>query len=120
MLPTFFEKFIKTTVPYEDDDDDLDERVEGYDEALAQFVTYLESNWIGTARPHAPRKKPRFAITTWTINESVLEGTEFSRNPARCARREEKRKAMKNLVLDYYTMNTGIFLDSAISFFNEF
>ena len=158
-----FEKFIKTTVPYEDDDDDLDDRVEGYDEALAQFVTYLESNWIGTARPHAPRKKPRFAITTWTINESVLEGTEFStnsseswnsvsklsvvakpslwqliiqlkaedstarakmmsiragtwkdRNPARCARREEKRKAMRNLVLDYYTMNTRIFFESAI------
>jgi hypothetical protein len=164
-----FEKYIKTTVPYEDDEEDLDDRVEGYDEALAQFVTYLESNWVGTPRAHAFRKKPRFAITTWTINESVLEGTEFStnsseswnsvsklsvvakpslwqlilqlkaedstarakmmsiragtwkdRNPGRSARREEKRKAMRNLVLDYYTMNTGIFLDSAISFYNEF
>ena len=79
-VANIFEKFIKTTVPYEDDDDDLDDRVEGYDKALAQFVTYLESNWIGTPRHHAPHKKPRFAITTWTINESVLEGTEFSTN----------------------------------------
>ena len=66
-----FEKFIKTTVPYEDDDDDLDDRVEGYDEVLAQFVTYLESNWIGTPRPHAPRKKPRFAITTDNQRDSA-------------------------------------------------
>ena len=146
-----------------------DDRVEGYDKALAQFVTYLESNWVGTPRAHAPHKKPRFPITTWTINESVLEGTKFStnsseswnsvsklsvvakpslwqlilqlkaedstarakmmsiragtwkdRNPGRSARREEKKKAMRNIVLDYYTMNTGIFLDSAITFFNEF
>jgi hypothetical protein len=164
-----FDKYIKTTVPYEDEEDDLDDRVEGYDEALAQFVTYLESNWVGTPRDPAPRKKPRFAITTWTINESLLERTEFStnsseswnsvsklsvvakpslwqlihqlkaedstarakmmsiragtwkdRNPGRSARREEKKKAMRNIVLDYYTMNTGIFLDSAITFFNEF
>ena len=75
-----FEKYIKTTVPYEDDKEDLDNRVEGYDEALVQSVTYLESNWVGTPRAHAPHKKPRFAKTTWTINESVLEGTKFSTN----------------------------------------
>ena len=75
-----FDKYIKTTVPYEDEEDDLDDRVEGYDKALAQFVTYLGSNWVGTPRAHAPHKKPRFPITTWTINESVLEGTKFSTN----------------------------------------
>jgi hypothetical protein len=122
---------------------------------LAQFVTYLESNWIGTARPQAPRKKPRFAITTWTINESVLEGTEFSTNSSESWKSVSKlsvvaKPSLWQLILqlkaedstarakmmsirlglgkigtlrgvqDYYTMNTGIFLDSAISFFNDF
>ena len=59
-----FEKYIKTTVPYEDDKEDLDNRVEGYDEALVQSVTYLESNWVGTPRAHSPHKKPMFPITT--------------------------------------------------------
>ena len=33
---------------------------------------------------------------------------------------KNKRKAMVNLVLDYYTMNTENFFDAAITFFNEF
>ena len=169
-VPRVFDKYIKTSVPYEDDDDDYSEdKVEGYDEALSQFLSYVEATWIGTPRPDAPRKKPRFAISTWSINESVLEETEFStilseswnsvtklsvvakpslwqliiqlkaedssarakmmsiragswtdRNPARSKRRSLKRVAMRNLVLDYYTMGTGVFLDAAISFFNEF
>ena len=169
-VPRVFDKYIKTSVPYEDDDDDYSEdKVEGYDEALSQFLSYVEATWIGTPRPDAPRKKPRFAISTWSINESVLEDTEFStnsseswnsvtklsvvakpslwqliiqlkaedssarakmmsiragswtdRNPARSKRRSLKRVAMRNLVLDYYTMGTGVFLDAAISFFNEF
>ena len=169
-VPKVFDKYIKTSVPYEDDDDDYSEdKVEGYDEALSQFLSYVEATWIGTPRPDAPRKKPRFAISTWSINESVLEDTEFStnsseswnsvtklsvvakpslwqliiqlkaedssarakmmsiragswtdRNPARSKRRSHKRGAMRNLVLDYYTMGTGVFLDAAISFFNEF
>ena len=75
-----FENHIKTTVPYEEDISEEPERVEGYDEALSQFVTYMEANWVGTPRVHVPRKKPRFPITTWSINESALEGTEFCTN----------------------------------------
>ena len=170
-VPSVFEKYIKTTVPYEDDEevDNVDDDVEGYDEALSQFVSYIEANWIGTPRIDAPRKKPRFAISTWSINESLLEGTEFStnsseswnsvtklsvvakpslwqliiqlkaedasarakvmsirsgswkdRNPARTLKRNNKRLAMQRLDMDYYTMGTGMFFKSAISFFNEF
>ena len=35
-------------------------------------------------------------------------------------KREEKRKAMRNLVLDYYTMSTDVFLEAAITLFNVF
>jgi hypothetical protein len=158
-------------VPYEEEEEEdyTDDMVEGYDEALLQYVSYVEANWIGTPRGDASRKKPRFAITTWSINESVLEDTEFctnsseswnsvtklsevaklslwqliiqlkaedssarakvmsirsgtwkDRNPGRSKKREEKRKAMRNLVLDYYTMSTDVFLEAAITFFNEF
>ena len=167
-----FENHIKNTVPYEDDEEVISEdpdRVENYDENLSQFLTYSESNLVGTPRVNAPRRKPRIVITTWSVNESLLNGTEFStnsseswnsvskltvvakptlwhlihqlqaedatsrtkmlsirtgswkeRNPGRVARRVAKRKAMVNLVLDYYTMNTENFFDSSITFFNEF
>ena len=170
-VPSVFEKFIKTSVPYEEEEEEdyTDDMVEGYDEALSQYVSYVEANWIGTPRGDAPRKKPRFAISTWSINESVLEDTEFctnsseswnsvtklsvvakpslwqliiqlkaedssarakvmsirsgtwkDRNPGRSKKREEKRNAMRNLVLDYYTMSTDVFLEAAITFFNVF
>ena len=51
---------------------------------------------------------------------SIRAGSWTDRNPARSKRRSLKRVAMRNLVLDYYTMGTGVFLDAAISFFNEF
>ena len=35
---------------------------------------------MGRPRPDGPRRKPRFPIPTWSINVSVLEGTEFSTN----------------------------------------
>ena len=166
-----FENHIKNTVPYEDDEEAISEDpdlVANFDENLSQFLAYLESNLVGTPRVNLPRKKPRIAINTWSVNESLLNGTEFStnsseswnsvskltvvakptiwqlihqlqaedatsrtkmlsirtgswkeRHPGRVARREFKRKAMVNLVLDYYTMNTENFFDAAITFFNE-
>ena len=51
---------------------------------------------------------------------SIRSGTWKDRNPGRSKKREEKRKAMRNLVLDYYTMSTDVFLEAAITFFNEF
>ena len=164
-----FENHIKNTVPYEDDEEAISEDpdlVSNFDENLSQFLAYLESKLY---RVNLPRKKPRIAINTWSVNESLLNGTEFStnsseswnsvskltvvakptiwqlihqlqaedatsrtkmlsirtgswkeRHPGRVARRESKRKAMVNLVLDYYTMNTENFFDAAITFFNEF
>ena len=78
-----FDNFIKTTVPYEEDEEVIGEdpdRVDNFNSALDQFIAYMESTWLGTPRPHAPRRKPRFAIDTWSINVSVLEGTEYSTN----------------------------------------
>ena len=40
----------------------------------------FELTWMGNPRPDGPRRKPRFPISTWSINESVLEDTEFSTN----------------------------------------
>ena len=80
-VPAVFDKYIKASVPYEDEEADYqDDDVEGYDEALSQLVSYCEANWIGAPRPDAPRKKPRFPIASWSINESLLEGMEFSTN----------------------------------------
>ena len=47
---------------------------------LESIVDNLTSAWLGTPRPQAARRKPRFAIDTWSINVSVLEDTEFSTN----------------------------------------
>ena len=44
------------------------------------MVIYFKSTWLGKPRPDGPRRKPRFPISTWSINESVLEDTEFSTN----------------------------------------
>ena len=51
---------------------------------------------------------------------SIRSGSWKDRNPGRSKKREEKRKAMRNLVLNYYTMSTDVFLEAAITFFNEF
>jgi hypothetical protein len=47
---------------------------------------------------------------------SIRSGTWKDRNPGR----SKKRNAMRNLVLDYYTMSTDVFLEAAITFFNVF
>ena len=78
-----WDNFIKTTVPYEEDEDIIAEdpvRVDNFNAALDQFVAYMESTWLGTPRPQDERRKPRYAIDHWSINVSVLEGTEFSTN----------------------------------------
>ena len=41
-------------------------------------------------------------------------------NPGRSARRADKKDALKSLVEDYFAMDPGLFLEAAISFFNEF
>ena len=51
---------------------------------------------------------------------SIRSGSWKDRNPARTLKRNNKRLAMQRLVMDYYTMGTGMFFESAISFFNEF
>ena len=58
--------------------------------------------------------------TSRTKMLSIRTGSWKERHPGRVARREAKRKAMVNLVLDYYTINTENFFDAAITFFNEF
>ena len=48
-----FENHIKTTVPYEDDEEAISEDpdlVANFDENLTQLLTYLESNLVGTPR----------------------------------------------------------------------
>ena len=59
----------------------------------------------------ASMKAKMMAITTgdWKDN-----------NPGRSARRTDKKAALKSLVEDYYTMDFGLFLEAAISFFDEF
>ena len=78
-----WDNHIKTSVPYEEDEEAIaedPERVDQFNEALDNMVTYFESTWLGKPRPDGPRRKPRFPISTWSINESVLEDTEFSTN----------------------------------------
>ena len=123
-----FENHIKNKVPYEDDEEVISEdpdHVENYDENLSQFLTYLESNLVGTPRVNAPRKKPRIASESWnsvskltvvakptlwqlihqlqaedatsrTKMLSIRTGSWKERNPGRVARRVAKRKAMVN------------------------
>ena len=59
----------------------------------------------------ASMKAKMMAITTraWKDN-----------NPGRSARRTDKKAALKSLVEDYYTMDPGLFLEAAISFYDEF
>ena len=78
-----WENHIKTTVPYEEDEEairDDAERVDDFNEALVNMVTYFELTYLGRPRTDGPRRKPRFPIPTWSINVSVLEETEFSAN----------------------------------------
>ena len=61
-----FENLIKTTAPYKDDEEAIYEdpdRVEGFDENLSQYVTYVVSNLVGTPNAYAPHKKSRLPIT---------------------------------------------------------
>ena len=51
---------------------------------------------------------------------AVRTGAWKGKNLGRSARRADKKAAMISLVEDYYTMNTGKFLDEAIMFFNKF
>lgn len=51
---------------------------------------------------------------------SIRSGSWKDRNPGRTVKRDRKRLAMQWLVMDYYTMGTEMFFESAISFFNEF
>ena len=49
-----FDNFIRTTIPYEEDEDIIEEdpvRVNIFKAALDQFVAYMESTWLGTPRP---------------------------------------------------------------------
>ena len=55
-------------------------RVDDFNEALVNMVTYFELTYLGRPRTDGPRRKPRFPIPTWSINVSVLEETEFSTN----------------------------------------
>ena len=74
---------VKTSVPYEEDEEaiqDDPERVDDFNEALVNMVTYFELTYLGGPRSDGPRRKPRFPIPTWSINVSVLEETEFSTN----------------------------------------
>ena len=75
-----FKNRFKNTVPYEEAISEDPDLVANFDENLTQLLTYLESNLVGTPRVNLPRKKPRIAITTWSVNESLLNGTEFSTN----------------------------------------
>ena len=51
---------------------------------------------------------------------AITTGDWKDNNPGRSARRTEKKVALKSLVEDYYTMDPSLFLEAAISFFNEF
>ena len=66
---------------------------------------------FGTTKgPDASMKAKMMAIITeaWKDN-----------NPGRSARRADKKTALKSLVENYYTVDLGLFLEAAISFFNE-
>ena len=43
------------------------ERVENFNEALDNFVTYFELTWLGRPKSDGTRRKPRFLIPTWSI-----------------------------------------------------
>ena len=62
-----WDNHIKTSVPYEEDEEAIaedPERVNQLNEALDNMVTYFESTWLGQPRHDGPRRKPRFPIST--------------------------------------------------------
>ena len=59
-----WDNHIKTSVPYEEDEEAIAEDPERVDQFNEALVTYFESTWLGKPRPDGPRRKPRFPIST--------------------------------------------------------
>ena len=74
---------------YDTDDSELDDedrerirRIRGFNEALDDLKHYVEKTWVGTKQPTrgGGRRKPRFSPKIWSVNQSIIEGSEFTTN----------------------------------------
>ena len=81
-------QWIQENAPYEEEDmeDEEDqERAAMYNENLAAFVSYFESNFIGVpqnTRGPGGRRKPRFVYDYWSCYNSIITGHELTTNVA--------------------------------------
>ena len=43
---------------------------------------YVEKTWVGTKQPTrgGGRRKPRFSPKIWSVNQSIIDGSEFTTN----------------------------------------
>ena len=74
-----WEKFIKDSVPYIDEEqtEDSEDEAEAvtYNTALEQFMVYFESTWLGSKNarnPEGPRRKARFDMGLWNKYDQVI------------------------------------------------
>ena len=82
-----WEKFIKSSVPYIDEeqteDSDAEAEAVTYNTALEQFVVYFESTWLGSKNarnPEGPRRKARFDMGLWNKYDQVINGDDGCNN----------------------------------------
>ena len=54
--------------------------MEVFNEALGNMDTYFELTYLGRHRTDGSYRKPKFPITTCSMNASVLKETEFCNN----------------------------------------
>ena len=74
---------------YDSDDSELDDedrerirRMRGFNEALDDLKHYVEKTWVGIKQPTrgGGRRNPRFSPKIWSVNQSIIDGSEFTTN----------------------------------------